>query len=192
MFVYTEGEVTEPIYFRGVRSALRAQGIEFGHRRGNPLQLLKYALKEARRLGYDAKKGDSIWCVFDVECPKPHAQLPEAFAFAAKHDVRLAVSNPCFELWLVLHFRAHASHVDNDAIGRILERHLRGYTRKNKRYDYGDVVNGYAEALSRARDLERRHQPDTPRWQMNPTTTAGELVDAMHEFTRANRPGRRR
>ena len=47
---------------------------------------------------------DEVWCVFDVEWPKNHPKLNASLQLAHSHGVQTAVSNPCFEYWLVLHF----------------------------------------------------------------------------------------
>ena len=45
---------------------------------------------------------DEIWCVFDID---EHPNVPQAVEEARQVGVEVAVSNPCFELWLVLHIR---------------------------------------------------------------------------------------
>ena len=34
-------------------------------------------------------------------------------ASAGANGIRLAISNPCFELWLILHFQDHTAWLDN-------------------------------------------------------------------------------
>jgi len=45
---------------------------------------------------------NSVWCVFDVD---DHPRVADARQMAADNGIELAISNPCFELWLLLHFR---------------------------------------------------------------------------------------
>lgn len=45
---------------------------------------------------------DEYWAVFDVDQQKPHS-LADAAQIAKSRSYRLAGSNPCFELWLLLH-----------------------------------------------------------------------------------------
>lgn len=48
---------------------------------------------------------DILWLVFDVDT-WPAAMLGDVAQSAAQKRYRLGVSNPCFELWLLLHFDA--------------------------------------------------------------------------------------
>ncbi|MGH3940412.1 MAG: RloB family protein, partial [Pseudonocardiaceae bacterium] len=54
------------------------------------------------------------WCVFDVEWPKNHPNLKQAIQLARDHNIRLAISNPCFELWLILHFEDQTAFLNTD------------------------------------------------------------------------------
>ena len=60
------------------------------------------ATASARRQNDDNLSFDSIWCVFDVD---EHPEVDQAKQLAKLNGLKLAVSNPCFELWLLLHFR---------------------------------------------------------------------------------------
>ena len=66
---------------------------------------------------------DEFWCVFDVEWPRNHPGLGEAIKQARENQIRLAVSNPCFELWLILHFQDHGGWLENNDARRLRRRH---------------------------------------------------------------------
>ncbi|MDO5287754.1 MAG: RloB family protein, partial [Actinomycetia bacterium] len=72
-----------------------------------PSSLVEAASKDKESGRYDV---DEYWCVFDVEAPKPHGDLRKALEGAKGGRIRLAVSNPCFELWLLLHHGSQASY----------------------------------------------------------------------------------
>jgi hypothetical protein len=59
------------------------------------------AANKARRERNDLLAFEAVWCVCDVD---QHATLAAAREMAAKEAVGMAVSNPCFELWCLLHF----------------------------------------------------------------------------------------
>jgi hypothetical protein len=72
-------------------------------------------------MAIDRKSDDEIdecWCVFDVEWPQNHPHLREAVQLAKDNGIRLAVSNPCFELWLILHFEDQTAHLNTDQAER--------------------------------------------------------------------------
>ncbi|MFT7647504.1 MAG: hypothetical protein ACI8Y4_002253 [Candidatus Poriferisodalaceae bacterium] len=68
-----------------------------------------------RRRKADGPDFDEIWCVFDTD---EHPNLEQAVAEAADSNIRTARSNPCFELWLVLHVADQTAHVHRHAIQR--------------------------------------------------------------------------
>ena len=43
-------------------------------------------------------------------------ELPRAFDLARRHQISVAVSNPCIELWFVLHFEDHRAWIDRHAV----------------------------------------------------------------------------
>jgi RloB-like protein len=103
--VFCEGEASEPDYPSGSRrlpgihdsTAIR---VEIDPDRGVPLTLVKRAIERSTDV-----EVDQCWCVFDVEWPQHHPNLLQAVELARSHGIGLAVSNPCFELWLILHLR---------------------------------------------------------------------------------------
>jgi RloB-like protein len=74
-----------------------------------------------------------------------------AFSFSSS----TAISNPCFELWLVLHFQDQAAHVSVTQIQSICKKHLPGY---KKRVNIDKLWSNRAAAMSRARFLDKQHQ----------------------------------
>jgi hypothetical protein len=86
--------------------------------RGAPISLVTRAVENQREERRNEKRGrgrsyDEIWCVFDVD---EHLELPRAFDLARRHLISVAVSNPCIELWFVLHFEDHRAWIDRHAV----------------------------------------------------------------------------
>ncbi len=109
--VLTEGEITEPQYLtawaRRNRSHVR---LEISDRGLTPKALVDRARGHVRRNRPTKRRTpdyDEIWCVFDTD---EHPNLPQAVEEARLGGIEVAVSNPCFELWLVLRSRANRSH----------------------------------------------------------------------------------
>ena len=63
--------------------------------------------KEARR--GRGRASDEYWCVIDVD---QHPKLGPAVEKAIANDIGVAVSNPCVELWFILHFQDQAAEID--------------------------------------------------------------------------------
>ncbi len=109
---------------------------------------------------------DRVWAVFDRDT---HPDFDEAIALCDAHRVEVARSNPCFELWLVLH---HADY-DRPAGSRNLKAE---FVALNMTCD--DLVGSVEDAEQRAaKQLERRSEEGAPYG--NPSTTVGALTRAL-------------
>jgi hypothetical protein len=67
-----------------------------------PLTLISMAADARGKAIDEEAEIDEFWCVFDVEWPINHPNLHDALDRARRNDIQLAISNPCFELWLIL------------------------------------------------------------------------------------------
>ncbi|MCC8248526.1 RloB family protein [Saccharothrix luteola] len=120
VLVVSGGQKTESQYFSGLRPARRAP-ITVKCKVDSPLNLVEYAaeLRDQYREEFQA-----VWCVVDVD----NFDIAAAVKEAGTAEVDLAVSNPCFELWLLLHFADHRAHIaDYRAARDLLARHVPGY-----------------------------------------------------------------
>ena len=64
----------------------------------------------------------------------------------------MAVSNPCFELWLILHFRGSPGRQERNWLHREMKIHVKSY---DKKVEFSDYTSGYAEAVKRAEALDQ-------------------------------------
>lgn len=159
ILVLCEGKTTEPGYFRAFQAAFRNRLVRVdieGH--GNdPKALVERAVllkKEANlrsRKAQDANFSyDQIWCVFDVD---DHARLADARQQARDNGIELAVSNPCFELWALLHIQEQTAYLAREKVRSLLKKHLPDY---KKALPFDRLWPGYQEAVQRAEHLDRR------------------------------------
>jgi RloB-like protein len=163
ILVVCEGRVTEPGYLRALRSEHRTPlvEIEIDSRGGTPKTLVERAAERKRQAEREAKsqrddflRYDEVWCVFDVD---EHPKLADARQQARAHGIHLAVSNPCFELWALLHFQAQTAHVERQTVRSRLKRHLPGY---DKELPFTALRPHYETAVRRAQDLDARCERD--------------------------------
>lgn len=133
-----------------------------------PYGLVSYARKWLAR---NPDTCDEVWCVFDVD-EFPH--VAEAVRSAADEQFFVAVSNPCFELWLLLHFVKHTAHLSDYASLRPkLARHLGNYDKN--RLNTALFRDGVSDAVERARELD----PTGAAFQLNPSTGVWRLVERI-------------
>ena len=175
--VFCEGEASEPDYINGmkrlpeVRTNLAIE-VEIAADQGVPMTLVKRA---SDRLRDD--EVDECWCVFDVEWPQHHPNLFDARKLALDHGVKLAVSNPCFELWLMLHIKDCSAFLTTEEAER-RSRRLDG--RAGKRIDADWYVERRGVASARATALAARHENNgTPFPDDNPSSSMYDLIAAI-------------
>lgn len=113
----------------------------------------------------------------DVEAPVPHPTLEAAINLANENDVGVVLSNPCFQLWLALHFGSVGGYHTSDGMQQALEKlAVCGYTTGRKHLDYDSLRGRYEKARERAQAL-RRGEPSLL-W-ANPATDVDRLVDLL-------------
>jgi hypothetical protein len=148
LLVVCGGERTELDYFKSLNGTLRNPAVQIqlvGKGRA-PRDLVKHARKIAPPGGDEF---DEVWCVVDSD----NFVLEPVVALATKLNVRLAVSNPCFELWLLLHHQdCEAPLCDEKAVRRQLIKQVPRYKKNDLRFP--DFEPGLADALRRAERLD--------------------------------------
>lgn len=145
ILIVTEGTQTEPQYFEGLKKHLRATGLDVVgvdvHGIGrDPERIVDEAarrMKAARREPYD-----EVWCVFDVD----RHDLSPARASARRAGVSVAISNPCFEIWLLWHFIDQFASIDAKA----LKKALGGHGLSGKHLPVAFPYHRYVDAISRS------------------------------------------
>lgn len=109
--VVSEGKETEPRYFEGLRSALSAANnrkiaIVVKGTGKHTLDLLDFAVEYCR---YAPETFDHVWLVFDKDdFPETDFNVMERKCAESSDESRTfhaLWSNPCFELWPLLHLR---------------------------------------------------------------------------------------
>jgi hypothetical protein len=181
ILIVCEGEKTETEYFLGFAEAAcnPAVKVRIADEHGVPKTLVKIAKEykkdaeeKSGRVGDSSFVYDSIWCVFDVD---EHPRLGEAIEMARDNSIELAISNPCIELWLLLHFRENPGMQNRNKMRELLEGYVPGY---DKHVDYAAYAAGYQQAVRRASRMDQAAEEagDAGR---NPTTGVYRLTELI-------------
>jgi len=163
-------ERTETAYFKGLRTHTRCSTVtmKIVEKPVAPDQLVEYT-RSAFRLG----DFDEVWCVTDVDHYEREGGKVTAAVALAGDDIKLAISNPCFELWLVLHHEDCAARcTDCREVHTRLRKHVPRYDKTRPRF--ADFAAGLDQAVQRAEKLGDDHT-------RNPSTGVWRLVDAVLE-----------
>jgi hypothetical protein len=181
ILIVCEGEKTEPQYFKGFQKACRNPRvtIEVAKEHGVPWTLVNIA-KECKRDAEAAARSerddnlafDSVWCVFDVD---EHPRVSDAKVMARDNGIELAISSPCFELWLLLHFRENPGMRDRTRMKRLLAEHVPDY---DKSGDFATYAAGYRQAVNRAKRMDQSAADDGDVGR-NPTTGVYKLTECI-------------
>ena len=181
--VYTEGKVTEPDYLLKISGRYRATiRVDIAERHGVPKTLVDGACREMDSKGRSrgsVDAPDEIWCVFDRD---NHPDIRQSINRARQKGVQVAFSNPCFELWLVLHRQDQNAYIDRKAVSRLAQQHKLVVNKAIDDRAIPDLIRLYDDAKKRAMWLDRMHRlnltqvPDN-----NPSTGMWRLVDSIRQ-----------
>ena len=155
----TEGRRTEPDYLAAiaelphVRQRFDIQ-IDPSMAGRPPIEMVASAARAPRRNQPGCDGFDAVWCLFDVEQPQPHPSLMRAVSLARNSDIDVAISNPCFEAWLIFH-RQRMSQPMTTAQAVHLRQLLDGA--HDKRVDGSLYMPMRQDASEHARRLAERH-----------------------------------
>ncbi len=137
--IVVEGEQTERLYLEGLcrRLGLKSAHVTVTHAGAtDPQGMLNHALKLRDARAAEARNSpilvayDEVWIVIDCEAKNhPRArQLPDALATAGAKNIHVALTDPAFEFWLLLHYEYTTTHFpDAKAVRRSLKKHVKDY-----------------------------------------------------------------
>lgn len=179
--VHTEGRVTERDYLNYWSRRNERVRIDWGESGMSPAGLVARAQQDAqvsRRSGkrYGTPAFDEIWCVFDVDA---HLNVSQAIIDAEQSDIHVAVSNPCFELWLVLHCQDQRAHVERRRIQQRASQLGLVDGKSIPNADLRRLAEGYEDAKQRARELDVWHDENDSPPRSNPSSDVWRLVDRL-------------
>lgn len=179
--VLTEGSVTERDYLKILERQNPQIKIDLAESGMVPLTLVK----RARRYTKQSKRAkhrtgtpdfDEIWCVFDVD---DHPNVKQALQEARDSYIRTVISNPCFELWLLLHEQDQTAHIDRHDLQKKCQK-LGLMDGKRIR---SEAIPLFSEAIEAARRravaLDELHEGNGSEPNSNPSTNAWEIAHTV-------------
>jgi hypothetical protein len=130
------------------------------------------------------EENDTVWAVFDQDI---HPNFDKAVQLCSANNVNVARSNPCFEIWLILHIEDFQKSDGRLAVQKHLRRLRPEYDpNKGKTADCLKLIEQIEQAEQRAeRQLKLRAEERNPFGA--PSTTVFQLTLAIREAAKKSR-----
>ena len=186
MVIITEGEATEYNYFEAIRQEIARSNIVQIEVIGAGEQTqrvvdrakLKIAEYELELEVPEPYKPDEIWVVFDED---GKSDFENAINSAELNKIKVAYSNECFELWVILHFDYEQGANNREwLLKRAKEKVLSNCHVKYEKnmMSLYDLLRPYeAQAIRNAKQLLNSEVP-----RKNPSTTVHLLVESLRSL----------
>ena len=166
--VATEGQETEPLYFsmfNSKRSTVQVVLLK-SKRKTSPGQVFD-RLKKA-----DIGKNDPAWIVIDRDTWEEE-ELNQVFNDCKAQGYKMALSNPMFEYWLLLHFE-DGNGINGGNVKARLKTHLPNFSKSH--VEVHKIKSGIDEAIRRA---GQKDNPPCEKWPLTTGTTVYRLVKEL-------------
>ena len=197
--IFCEGEKTEPHYIKGYLDLINASSRKSvvtiqATTKNTPVQLVDAAVEA--KLSRKSLDSDQFWVVYDREAVSKYSDTLHARARdrANAHGIKVALTNVCFEYWLLLHMRdtnaPYTSYQDlrNRSPFRADIQNKIGTEYEKAGYIFKYLQDGITEARQRAALINARGRAMAPvnrnaEHQINPYVGVADLLDAIDAFT---------
>jgi len=195
LLIVCEGEKTEPNYFNEIRKEHKLSStnvLAIPSRYGTqPMKVVKNAYDYCKK---DNNNWEKIFCVFDRD---NHPKFTDAIkkAMAIDKDKKLKndqgeeirfyaiPSNPCFELWLLLHFMGIATEISRPDVYKKLKKHMPGYDKGEE----GHFVETKELLETAYKNADMISQNRNGSQVTNPYTAIDEVVKTLMELAKQSK-----
>jgi hypothetical protein len=163
ILIVCEGQKTEPLYFKGIRQQrrLRTLQVKIVDTAGktDPMSIIDRAISERQSIKSENgwESGDTAWAVLDGDehIERDKNNWLKALTLAEKQKINLAITNPCFEFWYLIHFQDAYAPMNALTALKKLQKHLPNYTKAQTLYP-DPLENLTNAALQRAEKIAQQ------------------------------------
>ncbi|MCR5081629.1 MAG: RloB family protein [Treponema sp.] len=196
-----EGVCTEPNYIKNLVKIEKlnkniAEGttvIIAPHQHSDPCGVLTDLLSIS-----DKEDFDECWIVIDRDAKEfkgkgfgghTKENFDKAIKYASENNIKVAFSNPCFELWIVLHFEYRDTECSRESIQKKALEKVNSLLPQNKKLKNVDELKSFDELYSILKDKtslaikfsEKLSENEAK--QKNPSTSVHRLVSTITTST---------
>lgn len=180
-----EGEKTEPNYFKDMRAfhRLSTANVAVVSPGADPVTLVEHAMGRT-------KDFNRVYCVFDGENADRAAKALALIAASPEGKsgiLRAVVSTPCFEVWMLLHFKFSTAPFSGTgsmtaglSVVSALKQHIPGYSKSSAGL-YTRLADKVSLAMANGRRLAKYNAASQS---TNPATSMHDLVEYLRGLKR--------
>lgn len=149
----------------------------FGEGKTGIDQVIRKTRTHMSDLGIDIHNGDRVAIVMDLDLRYTRREVSDMIGKCSKYGIELYVSNPCFEVWLILHFHKYTKPSNPEDMIVQMEDVLGHPYKKSQYLEWTrDMVE---KALSNAHGLYGDSFGACDCSERNPSTTVQNLVSSL-------------
>lgn len=178
VLIACEGE-TEKSYFQEAREHLCLPSVDIEvscEGTSDPSNIVKFAkqrFKESQNVG---NPFDFVFCVFDKDNADRYNAAVQAIASSKPKNTFFAIGSvPCFEYWLLLHFKCSTSPLNAKQAETELKKHMLGY-QKNQKGLFKTLLNKLEQAKKNAKQTLQICESNNAE---NPSTRVHTLIETL-------------
>ncbi|MCB5292066.1 hypothetical protein BJQ90_01497 [Arthrobacter sp. SO3] len=189
--------MTEGEYFEYIRQSLSNTPLKLDveSKGRNPAALLRRAIDlrdedrlEARRNNDRQNVYKKVWVVTDTD--DFAGELMNIAPEASSAGIDLIISNPCFELFMVLHDYAHGRYCETSQIQTVAKSKGMLTGSNNKSIVLDKIQGNFERAEVFSQQLRQRHEQDCRSFpDDNPSTSVDTVIRTLIESARRSIPG---
>jgi hypothetical protein len=182
--IVCEGKNAEPLYFKALERISNTI-IDIIAGAGTPDAIAKIAITQATARGVTGRgrkklawyeRTDEVWAVFDRD---DHCHFDAAIRLCEENQIFVGRSNPCFEVWLILHFEDFQKPDGRDAVLARLCDVCPEYKRgKGREADFDKLILELETAEQRAEQQLAKRQAEGGEFDP-PSTTVFKLTRSV-------------
>lgn len=156
----TEGNnKTEKLYFTDLFRNNKSYRVRFTNSTDtDPIRIVEATARQIVKDDIDLKDGDLAFCAIDTDTnTEKQAQIDKAIELAKRQQIKVILSNPCFEIWFLQHFRySTKAYTTSAEVIKELQTYMPNY--KKNASIYVNIKKWQVDAVKRAKKLEKYHR----------------------------------
>ena len=183
ILIVCEDSKSSPSYFDRLRQHHKMSSknvvITPNNNKSAPLNIVALAKNKIREDEFDI-----VYCVFDRDTHSTYDAALQNISKLKKIGIKIfaITSNPCFELWYLLHFGCSTRGLNSQELISELKKHaeFKNYKKGNKKCCFfNKILDKIESATENSKLLSRNTNIDVDKHHRNPCTYVHELVTAF-------------